>query len=159
MRYHNVIIIMLEGPEWGEMQIVLFSEELFWRWYLNYSMASCRQNPSGNLVILIFSGQKTLYPNNINNIAFFFTLLKGYRYHYLLIIYPVPIPALVRPANLTFVFYHFCSKFHFQNLLQQSYKLDLSSYFFQAEKETDYEKQLKEEEKILDSIAEKKGLY
>ena len=27
-----------------------------------------------------------------------------------------------------------------------------------AEKETDYEKQLKEEEKILDSIAEKKGL-
>ena len=100
MRYHNVIIIMLEGPEWGEMQIVLFSEELFWRWYLNYSMASCRQNPSGNLVILIFSGQKTLYQNNINNIAFFFTLLKGYRYHYLLIIYPVPIPALVRPANL-----------------------------------------------------------
>ena len=28
-----------------------------------------------------------------------------------------------------------------------------------AEKETDYEKQLKEEEKILDSIAEKKGLF
>lgn len=40
------------------------------------------------------------------------------------------------------------------------YKTNLIYLCFNlAEKETDYEKQLKEEEKILDSIAEKKGLF
>ena len=37
-----------------------------------------RRNPSGHLVILIFSGQ-ILYQNNLKHIAFFLTLFKGYR--------------------------------------------------------------------------------
>ena len=46
-----------------------------------------KRNPSGNWVILIFSGQKP-YQNNSNNIAFFFTFFKGYRYNKLSVMTP-----------------------------------------------------------------------
>ena len=39
-------------------------------------------------MILIFSGQKTLYQNILSDIAFFFTLFKGYRCNKLSVITP-----------------------------------------------------------------------
>ena len=42
-----------------------------------------RRNPSGNWLI-----SKTLYQNNLNNIAFFFQFFKGYRYNLLSVITP-----------------------------------------------------------------------
>ena len=38
-----------------------------------------KRNPLGNWVIFNFQRTKTLYRNNLNSIAFFFTLFKAYR--------------------------------------------------------------------------------
>ena len=48
-----------------------------------------RPNPSENWVIAIFSGQKTLYQNNLSNIVFIFTFFKGHRYNLTSAITPV----------------------------------------------------------------------
>ena len=40
-----------------------------WNALFTSDLLNLRRNPSGNCVILTFSGQKTLYQNNLNNIA------------------------------------------------------------------------------------------
>ena len=48
-----------------------------------------RQNPSGNFMSNFnFQWTKTLYQNNLNSIAFFFTFFKGYKCNQLPVITP-----------------------------------------------------------------------
>ena len=80
---HSHVIFFVRANKQKNIYPIVFEfrvwSKTFWTRALGFRTTKLRRNPPGKLSSFKIQCTKTLYQNNFNYIAFFFTLFKGYK--------------------------------------------------------------------------------